>query len=84
MQEVCLKKKRPEACSSQEITEFMNLILKGNQVQKEGLRDLVMDAQWLGFARLDGSLVSVAAVKAPAGGLPRQSVSARGFSGELY
>ena len=65
MQKVRLKKKRPEACSSQEITEFVNLILEGNQVQEGGLRDLVMDAQWLGFARLDGNLVSVAAVKTP-------------------
>jgi len=58
----------------------MNLVLEGGQVQEEGLRDLVMSAGWLGFARLDGDLVSVAAAK-----VPRASYRDRvfGYAGSL-
>jgi len=65
MQEVSLTKKCPAACSDQDIEEFVHLVLEGGQVQEGGLRDLVMEAQWLGFGRIDGVLNSVAAIKAP-------------------
>lgn len=65
MRDVSLKKKVPNDCSAQEIVEFMNLILEGGQVRKVGLRELVMSARWLGFARLDNAVVSVAAIKTP-------------------
>lgn len=65
MEERSFEKKRPDECSPQEITEFMNMVLEGDQVQEEGLRELVMSADWLGFARIDAGLASVAAVKMP-------------------
>jgi hypothetical protein len=65
MSELSIKTNRPQDCSSEEIAEFMKLVLAGDQVQAEGLKDLVMSAQLLGFARLNDALVSIAAIKTP-------------------
>jgi hypothetical protein len=65
MSELSLKTKRPQDCSPEEIAEFIKLVLAGGQVQAEGLKNLVMSAQWLGFARLNDALVSIAAIKTP-------------------
>ncbi|HXM49669.1 MAG TPA: GNAT family N-acetyltransferase [Pyrinomonadaceae bacterium] len=65
MQERSLKKKAPEDCSAEEIAEFMTMVLEGGQVQEQRLRELVMSADSLGFARINEALVSVAAVKMP-------------------
>ncbi len=65
MPEKQIYRKFPAACTKRECLDFRKVVIAGGQVQTEGLSELIRKALWLGFANINGALVSVAAIKEP-------------------
>lgn len=57
--------KTPSECTPEDMAAFKEVVLAGGQVRKQGLDDLIRAAHCLAFGRLDGRMVSVAAIKNP-------------------
>jgi len=53
----------PEECTSEQLADFHDLVVSGNQVQQEGLADRIAGASLLAFAYLEKQLAGVASVK---------------------
>ena len=58
----------PAECVDADIETFCRMVEMGGEVDTTGLRDLVMRARRLVFARLEGATVGVAAIKQPRAG----------------
>ena len=57
--------KSPDECSNIEIGAFIALVRAGGEVSIQGLTERIRGAAALVFARVDGSVVGVAALKQP-------------------
>ena len=57
--------KDPKQCSEVDLSEFMNLVREGGEVQANGLEARVRAAYKLAFLREAGRLIGVAALKSP-------------------
>lgn len=57
--------KAPAECSNSELAEFVDLVVAGGEVLRDGLPNRVRAAAVLAFALLDDVLVGVAALKHP-------------------
>jgi len=62
---MCDMIKKPSECSDKELTEYYNLAVKGNQVDKNGLKERIEQAILLAFHYENNSLVGIAALKYP-------------------
>jgi GNAT superfamily N-acetyltransferase len=60
--------KRPRDCSDQELEGYAALVLRGDEVIKQGLGERIRQAAVLTFAFQESRLVGVAALKTPADG----------------
>jgi hypothetical protein len=58
--------KKPNECAKSDLKDFENLVIKGDEVAAEGLRDRMVNAEWLIFLfEDDGILAGIAALKRP-------------------
>ncbi|MFB9843887.1 GNAT family N-acetyltransferase [Mucilaginibacter ginsenosidivorans] len=53
----------PASCSEEQLRQFHDLVISGNQVQAEGLPERIASAALLAFAHADGQLAGVASIK---------------------
>lgn len=65
MEKSAFRKKRPCDCSQEELKDFRRVVILGSQVQERGFGELLTNASWLGFCRIDDVLASVGAIKRP-------------------
>jgi RimJ/RimL family protein N-acetyltransferase len=63
--ELAIKVKNSPAMTPQQITEFEELVLKGEEVDPNGLRGRIELAALLGYAEAEGKIVAVGAIKNP-------------------
>lgn len=60
------KLKTFEKCSSEEVSDFVNLVIKGGEIDKVGFSNRVKEnSKLLGFVWINNELASVAAIKTP-------------------
>ena len=57
--------KSPDDCSDDEKKRFVELVNKGNEVNKTTLSGLVENAHWLAFSYIENNLVGVGGIKRP-------------------
>ncbi|WP_299180150.1 hypothetical protein [uncultured Aquimarina sp.] len=55
----------PEKCTKLEIELFYECVLKGKQVNKNGLKNRIIQSELLGFCYVKNKLVSVSSIKNP-------------------
>jgi len=70
--------KSPENCSNTEIDAFIAFVLDGGEVSIQGLAERIRSAKTLVFARVDDSVVGVAALKQPLASYRRRVSSGSG------
>lgn len=71
--------KAPAECSDSELAAFVDLVVAGGEVSRDGLPNRVRAAAVLAFARLEGTLVGIAALKHPEAGYREGVISKSGF-----
>lgn len=57
--------KVPSSCTTVEIEIFKALVVKGDEVSKDGLSDRIVRAEALGFAYMGSVLIGIGALKKP-------------------
>ncbi|CAM4331871.1 hypothetical protein ZORO111903_13990 [Zobellia roscoffensis] len=55
----------PNKCTEKELDLFHDLVLKGKQVDKNGLKNRISNSSVLGFCYIENSLVSISSIKRP-------------------
>ena len=58
--------KDPAECSTRELDQFRNFVVKGGEVARGGLTARIRDAEALAFLTVQGTLAAIAALKNPA------------------
>ncbi|HNW90065.1 MAG TPA: hypothetical protein PKN48_10405 [Bacteroidales bacterium] len=57
--------KKPKDCDESEICKFYELVIKGCKVQKEGLRNRIINCNLLGFCSVDNHIIAISSIKQP-------------------
>lgn len=62
---MCVKIKKPSECNEEEKNNFIQLVKRGGEVERAGLRKRIERAELLAFHYENNNLVGIAAIKQP-------------------
>lgn len=57
--------KEPRNCCEYQLNKFYDLVLKGNKVQKEGLKRRISNCKLLGFCSINENIIAISSIKRP-------------------